>query len=65
MQRHSIERRTGLPPRARLSVTYQAVCKIRVRFVERGMIAKTADCVPNRAAARFRWLLAMSVDEPF
>jgi hypothetical protein len=24
------------PARARLSVTYQAVCKIRVRFVERG-----------------------------
>jgi hypothetical protein len=50
---------------ARLGISFQAVCKIRTRFVELRIIEKTANCVPNRTAARFRWIAPMSADERF
>jgi hypothetical protein len=43
---------------ARLGVSYQAVSKIRVRFEKAGIVEKTANHIPNRAAARYRWLLS-------
>lgn len=42
---------------ARVGVSYQALCKLRNRFVAIGILRKTADHVVNRTAARFRWLL--------
>ena len=47
---------------ARLGTTYQFVSKLRRRFVELGIIEKTAPHVTNRTAARFRWLLPWSDD---
>jgi hypothetical protein len=48
----------------RLGISYQAVAKIRARFAGLRIVEKTANCVPNRFAARFRWLLSVA-DEPF
>ncbi len=40
----------------RLGVSFQYVSKLRLRFRELCLIAPTAPHVPNRKAARFRWI---------
>ncbi len=50
---------------ARLGVSYQAVGKLRIRFVDYCILEKTAPAVVNRCAARFRWLPRVGADEPF
>jgi hypothetical protein len=42
---------------ARLGVTGKGAAGIRDKFVKLGIIAKTRDYVPNKFAARFKWLL--------
>jgi hypothetical protein len=39
----------------RLGVTLQTACNIRRRFCAAGIIAQTAEYVPQKLAARFRW----------
>jgi hypothetical protein len=46
----------------RLGISYQAVSVIRKRFVDDGVIKRTAPCVRMVSAARFRWL---GPDVPF
>jgi len=50
---------------ARLGLSYQNVSKVRRRFTALRIIEKTKDHVPNRSAARFRWLSPLGTDEPF
>jgi hypothetical protein len=48
----------------RVGLTHQFVSKLRRRFVELGILEKTALHVTNRTAARFRWLLPQSKARP-
>jgi hypothetical protein len=45
---------------ARVGLSHQFVSNLRRRFVELGILEKTAPHVTNRTAARFRWLLPQS-----
>ena len=42
---------------ARLGITGKGAAGIRDKFVRLGAISKTVDYVPNKFAARFKWLL--------
>ena len=48
---------------ARLGVTGKGAAWIRDKLAKLGAIQKTANYVPNKSAARFRWLLKIKVDE--
>lgn len=51
---------------ARLGISFQAVCKIRLRFAKMVIIEKTAPHVANVSAARYRWLLGDGeAEQPF
>lgn len=41
----------------RLGVTLQTACNIRRRFCDAGILAPTAPYVPQKLAARFRWIV--------
>jgi hypothetical protein len=43
---------------ARLGLTGNGASWIREKFVKSGILRRTADCKPNKAAARFKWLLS-------
>jgi hypothetical protein len=49
---------------ARLGISGQGAAKIRDKLAKLGAIEKTAEYVPNKFAARFRWLPG-SENEPF
>jgi hypothetical protein len=40
----------------RLGVTLQTACNIRLRFCDSGILEPTAAYVPQKFAARFRWI---------
>ena len=40
----------------RLGVTLQTACNIRLRFCDSGILQPTAPYVPQKFAARFRWI---------
>jgi hypothetical protein len=44
----------------RLGITGNGAAWIREKFVRLGVIKKTANYLPNRSAARFKWLLTIS-----
>jgi hypothetical protein len=44
----------------RLGITGKGAAGIREKFMRLGIIAKTANYVPNKSAARFKWLLTIS-----
>lgn len=45
----------------RLGITGKGAAGIREKFVRLGVIKKTANYVPNKFAARFKWLLKASI----
>jgi hypothetical protein len=48
----------------RLGITGNGAAGIRDKLVRLGILKKTSDYIPNKAAARFKWLLADPTAEP-
>jgi len=47
----------------RLGITGNGAAWIREKFVRLGVIKKTANYVPNRFAARFKWLPTIAIQQ--